>query len=217
MTTNLSVQAKKIYDFITDYQSAHEGRSPSVRDIGQKVNLSVRRVLLYLIELERSGIIKRSPYKARSIELLNDTAAPPEDEVVKIPVVGMTAGGGPILAEHNIQDYMPVSKKLIGPYASECFLLKLRGNSMNPYLSEGDYAIVRPITSPHENDIVVATVRDDSSGEYASTVKKFRRGARNHIILQPLNPDYQPIIIEPESSDLQIQGKVIGVIKLDVP
>jgi SOS-response transcriptional repressor, LexA len=42
------------------------------------------------------------------------------------------------------------------------------------------------------------------------TLKWFYR-ERDHIRLQPANPNMEPIIIRPEDGELSIVGKVIGV------
>ncbi len=214
MKYTLSKQAEKIFQYIAEYQRKHNGQSPSIRDIGSKVNLSVRRVLLYVIELERAGMIKRSPYKARSIEILESSSDSEYNEIISLPVVGLTSGGEPILADNNIQDYIPVSKKLIGPKAENCYLLKVKGYSMHPYLSEGDFAVVRETNNADNNDIVVASFIDYDTGEYTSTIKRLKN-LQNCILLQPINPEYEPIDVD-DKSNFRIQGKVIGAVKFEL-
>ena len=66
----------------------------------------------------------------------------------------------------------------------------------------GDIAIVRHQPTANSGDIVVALVEDEA------TVKtlRFENGT---IILQPENPDFEPII--PDPSQLVILGKVVEI------
>lgn len=84
------------------------------------------------------------------------------------------------------------------------FYLIVRGDSMEPRISEGDLALVRrqPTLESGELGVVVY-------GEGEGTLKKFvRRG--NAVILQPFNPEYKAQIISGcDLDDLYIIGKVV--------
>ncbi|MCD6422309.1 umuDC operon-like protein, partial [bacterium] len=53
-------------------------------------------------------------------------------------------------------------------------------------------------------DIIVALIGEET------TIKKYLP-KKGQIVLQPLNPEYEPIVVSP--SQLKIQGVVKGVIK----
>lgn len=62
-------------------------------------------------------------------------------------------------------------------------------------------------------DFVVARVDDEC------TMKKFYKtkskdGKHDQIILQPCNHDYEPIILNPKSTKVEIVGKVIRALKI---
>ncbi len=84
------------------------------------------------------------------------------------------------------------------------FYLLVKGDSMEPKISDGDLALVRR-QQTLENGELGVVIYGDNSG----TLKKFfKRG--NAIILQPFNPSYQAEIIMGE--DLQhvyVVGKVV--------
>lgn len=66
-----------IYQFIESYKEEGKG-NPTLREIGAACDLSLGTVNEYLSHLEAQGKIKRSPYKSRSIRLVD--AEMPQDE-----------------------------------------------------------------------------------------------------------------------------------------
>ena len=58
---------------------------------------------------------------------------------------------------------------------------------------------------PRDNDIIIALLDEEA------TVKRFFM-EKEHIRLQPENPDYQPVIINKNDLYFKILGKVIAVI-----
>ena len=104
---DLTKRQQEIYEFIKKHLSRY-GYPPTVREIGKAVGLtSPSTVHAHLANLEKFGILKRSPTKPRALELLLDRAK----EVVRpkgLPVVGSVAAGQPILAEENIEDYVHI-------------------------------------------------------------------------------------------------------------
>ena len=83
------------------------------------------------------------------------------------------------------------------------FALRVRGDSMKEAgILAGDLVIVRPQSDADNGDIVAALIGDEA------TVKRLRK-RQNHIELHPENPDYDPIILKPE--DTQLLGKIIEV------
>ena len=87
---------------------------------------------------------------------------------------------------------------------SQVFMLKVRGDSMiEAGILDGDQVIVKQTNQASNGDMVVALIED------GATVKTFYK-EKDHIRLQPENPDYDPIIV----SDVQILGQVIGVFRM---
>jgi repressor LexA len=173
----LTKRQQEIYDFIRKY-SAKYGYPPTVRDIGKAVGLaSSSTVHAHLANLEKVGVLRRDPSKPRALELL-DRATDAMKSVVKpggLPLVGNVAAGSPILAEENIEDYVPVPE-IAGGDEGE-FVLTVRGDSMkNVGIMEGDYVVVRPQEIADDGQIVVALVGEEA------TVKRFFREA-DHVRL----------------------------------
>src|SRR4051812_28250887 len=197
---NLTKRQQEIFDFIKSYGSEH-GYPPTVRDIGKAIGLtSSSTVHAHLANLEKVGLLRRDPSKPRAIEVLVDKAK----EVVApsgLPVVGQVAAGQPVLAEENIEEYVPVPG--IAGGADGEFLLEVRGDSMiDAGILEGDHVVVRRQDTAADGEIVVALVGEEA------TVKRFFREA-DHVRLQPENATMEPI----RTRDVSIVGRVVGVFR----
>ena len=201
---DLTKRQQEIFDFIKRYSARH-GYPPTVRDIGQAVGLaSSSTVHQHLANLERIGLLKRDPSKPRAIELF-DRAVGEVRKAVRphgLPLLGAVAAGQPMLAEENIEEYVPVPAAAGGGEGE--YVLRVRGESMKKVgIMEGDLVVVRPQETAQDGDIVVALV-----GEDAATVKRFFR-ERDHVRLQPENDEMEPIV----ATDVRVLGKVVGLMR----
>ena len=180
-----------------------KGYPPAVREICEAVHLkSTSSVHSHLESLEKNGYIRRDPTKPRTIEILDDDFALTRRELVNVPVIGTVAAGVPILAEQNIEDYLPIPAGILPN--KEVFMLKVKGNSMiEAGIYNGDKVIVAKQPNAENGDKVVALV-DDSA-----TVKTFYK-ENGHFRLQPENSSMDPIILD----QVEILGKVIGLFRM---
>lgn len=180
-----------------------KGYPPAVREICEAVHLkSTSSVHSHLESLEKNGYIRRDPTKPRTIEILDDDFALTRRELVNVPVIGTVAAGVPILAEQNIEDYLPIPAEILPN--KEVFMLKVKGNSMiEAGIYSGDKVIVAKQPDAENGDKVVALV-DDSA-----TVKTFYK-ENGHFRLQPENSTMDPIILD----HVEILGKVIGLFRM---
>ena len=193
---------EKILDYIKE-ETLTKGFPPSVRDICAAVNLkSTSSVFTHLGNLEKKGYIKRDPTKPRAITICDDSFNMIRTEIVSIPVVGQVAAGAPILAEENIDSYIPIPASMC-PKGSDAFILNVKGDSMiNAGIYNGDQIFVEVCNTAKNGDQIVALI-DDSA-----TVKTFYK-ENNRIRLQPENDTMDPIIVD----DCKILGKVFGVMR----
>ncbi len=193
---------KQILEYIKE-TILSKGYPPAVREICEAVNLkSTSSVHSHLETLEKNGYIRRDPTKPRTIEILDDDFALTRREVVNVPIVGTVAAGVPILAEDNIEDYLPIPVEMLPN--KEVFMLNVKGNSMiDAGIYNGDKVLVAKQSTAENGDKVVALI-DDSA-----TVKTFYK-EDGHYRLQPENQSMSPIIVE----DVKILGKVIGLLRI---
>ena len=180
-----------------------KGYPPAVREICEAVHLkSTSSVHSHLESLEKNGYIRRDPTKPRTIEILDDDFALTRRELVNVPVIGTVAAGVPILAEQNIEDYLPIPAEILPN--KEVFMLKVKGNSMiEAGIYNGDKVIVAKQPNAENGDKVVALV-DDSA-----TVKTFYK-ENGQFRLQPEKSSMDPIILD----QVEILGKVIGLFRM---
>ena len=121
----------------------------------------------------------------------------------RVPRVGQIACGEPILAEENIESYLPIPAESV-PTGEPCFVLNVRGDSMiNAGILDGDQIFVQCCQEAYNGQIVVALI-DDSA-----TVKRFYK-EKDHIRLQPENDTMDPIIVD----DCQVIGRVFGMMRI---
>ena len=204
----LTGRQQEIWDFLVDYVDGH-GYPPTVREVGEAVGLaSPSTVHAHLANLERAGLLRRDPTKPRALELADrnrDGAEAPVD-VHRLPLVGEIAAGGPLLAEHNVEEYVAVPEPL--SRGGEEFLLRVKGDSMiDAGILEGDFVVVQRRQDARDGEIVVALAGQDETADEATVKRFFREDGR--VRLQPENDALEPIY----ARHVQILGKVTGVFR----
>jgi len=204
-STELTARQREIWSFVLDYSDRH-GYPPTVREIGEAVGLaSPSTVHAHLANLERAGLLRRDPTKPRALELVGRGKASVAEaaELPKLPLLGLIAAGGPLLAEQNVEDEIAVPETLHGD-----FLLRVKGDSMiEAGILEGDVVVVQRAQDARNGDIVVALAGDDETADEATVKRFFRENGR--IRLQPENSALEPIYAD----YVQILGKVVGVFR----
>jgi repressor LexA len=182
----------------------HEGYSPSMRDLCRMMGYrSPRSALLILNSLIQKGVLVRR--SDGSLQLKRDL---PESRAnartVEVPLVGAVACGTPMMAQENIEAFIPVSVNLARPGA-KYFLLRAKGDSMDQAgILDGNLLLVRQQSSAENGDKVVALIDDEA------TVKELRH-EREVVILKPRSKNlvHKPIIL---TQDFVIQGVVVSVL-----
>ncbi len=197
----LTKRQQEIFNFIQRYASKY-GYPPTVREIGKAVGLaSSSTVHAHLANLQKSGLLRRNPAKPRAIELMIGKAKKAITAADGLPLVGHVAAGDPVLAEENIEDYVQVPAVAGGDDGE--YVLRVAGESMRDAgILAGDYVVVRKQETARDGEIVVALVGEEA------TVKRFFK-ERDHIRLQPENPEMEPI----RSPDVRVIGRVVGVFR----
>lgn len=124
----------------------------------------------------------------------------PLPETRKIPLVGAIACGKPILADENIEDYINIPKDLPGDFALTC-----KGDSMiNARIFDGDIVYIRQQDTIDNGDIAAVLIDNEAT---LKRVKLFK----DHISLEPENPQYRPIVLWNEDmNNVRIIGKAVA-------
>lgn len=198
----ISNKQKEILEYLKS-QIINKGYPPAVREICEAVKLkSTSSVHSHLETLEKNGYIRRDPSKPRAIEIIDDEFNVTRRELVNVPLVGTITAGQPILAVENIESYFPIPSEYMPN--EDTFMLRVKGNSMiNAGIYNGDKILVQKQSHAKNGDYVVALLGEEV------TVKTFYK-ENGYYRLQPENDSMEPIIV----SDLNIQGKVIGLFRM---
>lgn len=208
----LTSRQKEIFDFIKAFIK-ERGYPPSVREIGEHFHIYPRAAFDHLKALEKKGYLKRRGSMSRGLEILVFQQAGLYGEhsrkevrpmIRELPVLGRVAAGKPTLAVEHVEG--TISFPTEWAKGKEVFLLKVKGDSMSPYILPDDYVVVRSQPSAENGDVVVTLVGDEA------TVKRFFKKGRK-IELKPDNERWETIQIEEGSGEVQILGKVIGVFR----
>lgn len=220
MTRHDAERKQKIIECIAR-TVAERGYPPSVREIADAVGLaSTSAVHHHLTALEREGLLERGSHSSRALRLTARGEAeldpaprratsrvtpfrmPVERDVLALPVLGEIAAGQPIEAYDDGAESLDVPRSMQA--RDDSYVLRVRGKSMiDALIDDGDYVVVQPQATARDGDIVVALLEDNGV-----TLKRFFR-EEDRIRLQPANAEMEPIY----ASEVQIQGKVVGVIR----
>jgi repressor LexA len=208
----LTPRQREIFNFIKTFIK-ERGYPPSVREIGERFNIYPRAAFDHLKALEKKGYLKRRGSMSRGLEILVFQQTGPYGEHLKkevrpmireLPVLGRVAAGKPTLAVENVEGTIPLPTEWAR--GKEVFLLRVKGDSMFPYILPDDYVVVRSQPSAENGDVVVTLV-----GEEATVKRFFKKGRK--IELKPDNERWETIQIEEGSGEVQILGKVVGVFR----
>jgi repressor LexA len=217
----LTPRQREIFNFVRGFIK-ERSYPPSVREIGEHFNIYPRAAFDHLKALERKGYLKRRSSMSRGIEILvfqehepygsyqggEPYQKHPRKEgrplIREIPVLGRVAAGKPTLAVEHVEGSLPLPAEWVK--GKEVFLLKVKGDSMSPYILPDDYVVVRSQPAAENGDVVVTLM-----GEEATVKRFFKKGRR--VELKPDNERWETIQIEEGSGEIQILGKVIGVFR----
>lgn len=125
--------------------------------------------------------------------------------VAEIPLLGIVKAGYDYMAQENWEGMIEVDKDIIKD-GSDYFALKIKGDSMSPILIEDDIVIIKKQEDFENGDLVVAIVNGDEA-----TIKKGRKNDTS-IILQPFNPNYEPLIFTNDEMKT-IPVTIVGIVK----
>lgn len=201
-------------------KQARELRHITLEDAGKKVDVHKSTVLRW--ENGETGKIKlpiietlASFYNVNPIWLMgydvpmeNSTKEFKTDifgnPVVEIPLLGIVKAGYDYLAQENWLGTVEIDSKLAE--SGEFFALQVKGDSMAPVILEEDIVIVKRQNDFENGDLVVAIVNGDEA-----TIKKGKK-SDSSILLQPLNPNYEPLIFTYDEIK-NIPVIVVGIVK----
>lgn len=199
MQTKNAELMNSILEYV-DREYETSGRTPSVREIAAQFGISKSCVSNYIAAMREKGMLESS---GGWRDIRTAKMEKRQQCVEYIPVIGSIACGTPMLAEQNIETYLPIPKDFLG--TGTYFILKAYGDSMvNAGIDDGDMVIVRQQETAEEGQIVVALVENET------TLKRYYLDSkRKRICLHPENDAMEDMYYK----SIDIQGVAIKVIK----
>ena len=177
-----------------------EGVRPSLRDLGKLIGIaSPNTIAHHLRQLERKGYLV--PREDGQFEVVR---APVRD-VVYLPLYGNAACGRyEFFADDNVEERVPLPARTLG-ITPNCFLVRARGNSMEPKIHDRDLLLVKPQEAADNGQVVVIALDD---GVHA---KQLARG-QHELFLHSFNPAYKPVPVD-AGQQFRVLGLVCGVLR----
>lgn len=176
------------------------------RGVGDKLARSIEEKL----ELD-PGYLDIAPEDSAAPSVTQSPTPQPSVVVSKLPLVSFVQAGsmtdiGDLCADETVE--------VIGEFPDGCFALRIKGDSMNPLMDEGDIIVVDPGRWPRPRDCVVARSGLENLNE--ATVKRyhptgFDESGTEIFELRPLNPEYP--IMHSINQKLEIIGTVCKLVK----
>ena len=183
-----------IKNYLKDFQ-----HSPSIRQMMNAMGLkSPAPIQSRLKHLQEKGYISWQEGRARTLQLVDSLL----DQ--EIPVLGSIAAGGLIESYSDLNETLDLSDVLS---KKDIFALTVNGDSMkDAFIADGDMVLMEPVFDKNylKNGTVVSAMVPGTG----TTLKYFFK-KDNKIVLQAANPNYQPIILDP--NEVTIQGRLLAV------
>lgn len=139
------------------------------------------------VKIDHESLAKLSRLFGVTIDYLMGISEQPQDNIVKIPVLGTIPAGIPLEAIEDIIDYEEIPQSFLSG-GKEYFALAVKGDSMWPDYLPGDVVIVRkqPICNSGDDCIVYVN-------GYDATLKQVKLNDEDHsLTLMPRNQSYPP-------------------------
>lgn len=174
----------------------------SLRDMADEVGLSSPNTVLHHIrQLENKGYLRRNPTDPQDFTILKD----PIEDITYVNLYGMAqCGQNGLLAEQNVVDRIPLSTKIFG-VSDQVFLVKARGDSMEPYIYDKDLVLAEKRQGAFLSGSIYVIVHNEE-GKIKRVVRK-----DNKIFLESLNPKYPRKEVK-KHDDFHISGSVKNII-----
>ena len=195
----LTLRQKEVLDLIKN-KILNFGLPPTRAEISKELGFkSPNAAESHLRALEKKGVISIQAGSSRGIILS-------PEEGIGIPIIGLVAAGGPILAQENIERTIPASQSLLSKKID--YYLRVKGDSMlDAGIFEEDLIGVKKTTEVKVGTIVVARINDEV------TVKTLEKISSNKVILKPENSNYSNIEINTSVDEVFFEGTCVGLLR----
>lgn len=193
----LTTRQKTILEYLRNFLAEH-GYPPSLREVAGHFKINLGTVQDHLKALTRKGYLTREVNRSRGLRLIPGAGA-----LRTIPLYGAIPAGDPRQIEEAAEGYFSLPETWAR--GAEVFLLRVRGESMSPYILAGDQVIVRHQNQLSQGEIGVFRIGDEI------TLKRYYR-EQDRVVLKGENPEFAPLVLKDQDlATVSILGKVIGI------
>jgi len=195
----LTDRQQEILDLIKS-NLENNGLPPTRADIARTLGFkSPNAAEQHLRAIEKKGFISILAGASRGI-ILNT------EEDLGIPVIGLVAAGGPILAQENIEKRIPQAQNILSNKVD--YYLRVKGDSMvDVGIYENDLIGVNKKNPVKVGSIVIARIGEEV------TVKTLESISSNQVVLKAENSQYSNIEINPEKDEIVFEGTCVGLLR----
>ena len=195
---DLTSRQREILELIKSHLK-EKGFPPTRADISRTLGFKSHNAAeQHLRAIEKKGFISILAGASRGIVL--------NEEEKGIPVIGLVAAGGPILAQENIEKRIPASQSLLSENVD--YYLRVKGDSMvDVGIFEEDLIGVKKTNDIKVGSVVVARINDEV------TVKTLKKLSLKEVILKAENENYSDIKVNPSVDELNFEGTCVGLLR----
>ena len=195
---DLTARQREILELIKS-NLKDKGFPPTRADISRTLGFKSHNAAeQHLRAIEKKGFISILAGASRGIVL--------NEEEQGIPVIGLVAAGGPILAQENIEKRIPASQSLLSENVD--YYLRVKGDSMvDVGIFEEDLIGVKKTNDIKVGSVVVARINDEV------TVKTLKKLSLKEVILKAENENYSDIKVNPSVDELNFEGTCVGLLR----
>ena len=195
----LTDRQQEILDLIKS-NLEENGLPPTRADIARTLGFkSPNAAEQHLRAIEKKGFISILAGASRGI-ILNT------EENLGIPVIGLVAAGGPILAQENIEKRIPQAQNILSNKID--YYLRVKGDSMvDVGIYENDLIGVNKNNPVKVGSIVIARIGEEV------TVKTLESISSKQVVLKAENSEYSDIEINPEKDEIVFEGTCVGLLR----
>lgn len=139
-------------------------------------------------------------------DIMRDNRAGYQKHSISIPVYARVAAGLPLEAAEDIIDREEIPEALAG--LGDYYALRIKGDSMEPRILDGDVVIVRKQEDADDGQIVIALVNGNDA--VCKRLRKYKDG----IALVSNNPTYEPMYFSANDTQdipVRIIGRVVEI------
>jgi repressor LexA len=194
----------KTQEKLLDLLSRNLDSPLSMRQLQEQLELSSPSLVHHHInQIEKKGYLKRNPNNPADYQILTTA----EEPIAFLNLYGSAKCGpeGTLLSGNPISR-IPLPSSFISFSIDQAFLVKAEGNSMNPEIRNEDLVVAKKQNTAENGEIVICSL----DGE--ARIKKFRKITNEVYMLESINVNYDPIVIE-KNMIFNIEGVFKGLIR----